>query len=622
MSWFTDAPLEEILAALPSLAPPQASPNVAQRRVVVLGGSIGGLAAAACLHAAGFSQIQVFERSSSLLRAGAGIGLDDASVAILKGLGALPSVALQRMRWTEERTPQGRVLTRQPLPYSAALYAEVQHALAALLPEGCVTYGRKATSAEVQQDGTTRVQFQEGPPATCDLLVAADGPRSAFRQHFGSSAMRFAGYFAWRGKVPMNELPERTQAALKEAYPDFGNCLYFVHRPEGGQHAVLYGLGNGLVNWLLYENRSEPLAGPGQTVAAAPKHEVEQLKSTARSRWGEGFGGVIEATPEPFVNDIYDLQDPLPSFANGSMAILGDAAHAITPHMAKGSNLALHDALALAAAAAGAADVPSMLQAYSEARTQECARCLLLSRHLGRVRSGLHPGCKSSPKDGVSFEALVRSSGLCARTLPTGELFLPVWDFLRSRLPESARGCFLRSEGTGLPRTLKRKADNIGDRSGTPMRIPPGAEPVQITCVNHISRETADVERLRRFYSTVLGLKALRRPDFGFGGAWLEIQPGIALHIIELDPDKPTAQGRHPVQDADLTDAGRLPERFIRRSHHVALTVPDIGAAKGTLEAHGVRYAENAVPGTSYVQLFFHDPDGNGVEIGNFDAML
>ena len=115
----------------------------------------------------------------------------------------------------------------------------------------------------------------------------------------------------------------------------------------------------------------------------------------------------------------------------------------------------------------------------------------------------------------------------------------------------------------------------------------------------------------------VLGFERLPRPNFGFEGVWLRL-PGSdsqALHVIEADPE---LQRKPPLLDSWLLEG--LPERHIRRSHHIALTVPDIEKARSTLQAHGLRFAENRVPGKPVVQLFLFDPDGNGVEIGNFDA--
>lgn len=110
-----------ILESIPSLVVPPANPSLPKKttmRIGIVGGSIGGLAAAACLQKAGFDNITVLERATEH-RAGAGIGLDDASVGILKGLGLemmaassskkenssekRNSITVQSMRLTEER---------------------------------------------------------------------------------------------------------------------------------------------------------------------------------------------------------------------------------------------------------------------------------------------------------------------------------------------------------------------------------------------------------------------------------------------------------------------------------------------------------------------------------------
>jgi catechol 2,3-dioxygenase-like lactoylglutathione lyase family enzyme len=157
--------------------------------------------------------------------------------------------------------------------------------------------------------------------------------------------------------------------------------------------------------------------------------------------------------------------------------------------------------------------------------------------------------------------------------------------------------------------------------------LPP--PPLAILGLNHVSFETRNVATLAAFYEHVLGLQRLERPGFGFGGAWFALgSSGLQLHLIERDPLKPTTATSGPAADsADnfLGNAGANPaalpeERFIRRSHHLALTVGNIDDAKARLEAHKVPFAMNAVPSTNVVQLFFYDCDGNGVEIGNFNA--
>ena len=113
--------------------------------------------------------------------------------------------------------------------------------------------------------------------------------------------------------------------------------------------------------------------------------------------------------------------------------MLGDAAHAITPHLGKGSNLAIQDAWALACASAGAGSVAEMLAAYSDARAPECAQTLLYSRHQGRLRNGLLVGEGGGgelerPRSAEEFEARVKSAELPTRMLPAHPAFAPLWE--------------------------------------------------------------------------------------------------------------------------------------------------------------------------------------------------
>jgi glyoxylase I family protein len=274
-----------------------------------------------------------------------------------------------------------------------------------------------------------------------------------------------------------------------------------------------------------------------------------------------------------------------------------------------------------------------MLERYSKQRVSECRNTLLLSRHLGRMRNGLPLAEAASAASAAlgaaistravliarDFEKAVRAAGLPTRTLPNGNEFAPVWQFVDKLVPPEDRGFFLeRQEVVAVPDDGRGEGENHA-------RVRPS---LAVKCLNHVSIETRDVERLRVFYSQMLGLRQLERPDFGFGGAWFQLSQGVALHIIERDPLKPgSGESEGSLLEGDSDESpqigaapSKVPEKFIRRSFHTALTVVDIDEAKRVLDEHSIRYAVNTVPGTSISQLFFYDPDGNGVEIGNFDG--
>ena len=433
--WYTKASAGEILEALPTIAVPQASASVRHLKVGIIGGSVGGLAAAACLAKAGFQDVAVFERTTAE-QSGAGISLDDASAAVLKGLGCASGLRLQKMRWIEEKTRCGATLSRQPYPFSGVLYAELVRALRSVALE--VSSGRKATAVDAVADGV-EIRFEDGAVHRCDVCIGADGPRSLVRRVVDESddgTLRFAGYSALRGTLTPRG-PE--EAALRRDFRLFSNCNCFLLGE--GAHAVLYDIGGGRANWLVYENARSPRGG-AKTTRPATGEEVARVGGEARRRWGDGLGGLIEATEDPFWTDVYDLEKPLETFRRGRVAVLGDAAHAITPHLGKGSNLALQDAFVLAACAATAADADGWLAAYSAERAGECGDALLYSRHLGRVRNGLDGG--GPPRDAATYEAAARAAGLPTAMLPAHPAFRAVRAFAEARVPEARRGFCLR----------------------------------------------------------------------------------------------------------------------------------------------------------------------------------
>ena len=107
--------------------------------------------------------------------------------------------------------------------------------------------------------------------------------------------------------------------------------------------------------------------------------------------------------------------------------------------------------------------------------------------------------------------------------------------------------------------------------------------------VHHVSINVADVEAALRFYTEVLGLgQRTDRPDFGFGGAWLDAG-GQQVHLIEAPP--PAGLGQH-----------------------FALLVGDLDATVDELRGRGVEVSDPKPVGTSR-QAFLSDPSGNLVEL-------
>ena len=121
-----------------------------------------------------------------------------------------------------------------------------------------------------------------------------------------------------------------------------------------------------------------------------------------------------------------------------------------------------------------------------------------------------------------------------------------------------------------------------------------------IESINHIARVTCDLEASTAFYRDVLGFRPIQRPDFGFPGAWL-FNYGVQIHLI-------AASGDPAIDGGDISI----------RAGHVAFHVANTDVVEELLKQHGIPYKTNYVADSNVTQLFFHDPDGNHIEIGSY----
>uniref|UniRef100_A0A0E0D469 VOC domain-containing protein n=1 Tax=Oryza meridionalis TaxID=40149 RepID=A0A0E0D469_9ORYZ len=128
--------------------------------------------------------------------------------------------------------------------------------------------------------------------------------------------------------------------------------------------------------------------------------------------------------------------------------------------------------------------------------------------------------------------------------------------------------------------------------------------------LNHVARETDDVRRLAAFYEEVLGFERVASPNYpAFQVAWLRLPgtPGVALHIIERDPAAAPA--------AVAPGAAGAPPAQLPRRHHLAFSVADYDGFLAGLKARGTDVFEKTQPDGRTRQVFFFDPDGNGLEV-------
>ncbi|MFB7614130.1 FAD-dependent monooxygenase [Kitasatospora sp. NPDC056181] len=347
----------------------------AEPRAVVIGGGIGGLAAALALHRRGVT-VTVHERAASLEPVGAGLALAPNALRALDRLGvgdrlrALatphPAVGL--------RNPSGRWLARTGTDAMEAHFGEkviavpraaVIDALADALPAGAVRTGSPAELVDRGSASRPAVVRSGDGEQDADLVVAADGIRSAsrallFPRHPGP---RYSGFTTWRTIVAE---PPRAPSAVGEVWGR--GCLVGVV-PLADGRVYVYGAA----------------LAPAGARAADGDERTELLR-----RYGDWCAPVpaLLASADPaevLRHDVWEIADPLPAHHRGRVALLGDAAHAMCPFQGQGACQAIEDAVVLAAGIAPGTDPAASLPAYTAARLSRTTAIAAGSRRIGAL---------------------------------------------------------------------------------------------------------------------------------------------------------------------------------------------------------------------------------------------
>ncbi|MFD3649461.1 FAD-dependent monooxygenase [Streptomyces cyaneofuscatus] len=358
------------------------------RHAVVAGGGIGGLAAAVALNRRGW-RVTVCERAPVLTGIGAGIVLAPNALRALDSIGLGPDV------WAGEallgpvglRTPDGTWLSRTGAgatssrhgpPARAVHRGSLIDALAAALPPGVVHLGVAVTGVDdtgnTGDRADTVVVRTSAGDLRADAVVAADGMRSVlpgqlFPRHPG---LRHAGEAGWRAVLPGFGPPPRSAAET------WGRGERFGIVP--------------LVDGRIYVYATAAV-GPGTQPA---DHHAELTRRFGA--WHDPIPALLDRVgrrnPDPvgvLHHDFYELTSPLPRLHSGRVALLGDAAHAMTPNMGQGGCQAIEDAVVVAHLLADDADVPAALAAYTEARHRRTTRISRRSRRIGELARLSHP---------------------------------------------------------------------------------------------------------------------------------------------------------------------------------------------------------------------------------------
>jgi salicylate hydroxylase len=354
------------------------------KKILIVGAGLGGLAAASCLMRAGFD-VEVYEQAPALGEVGAGIQMSANPMHVLRHLGleeAVLRLGVQPGAYVFRLHDTGEVIQDFPLaaehqrqhgaPYVQLHRADLHELLASAarnLKPDLIRLSRRATGFSETDRGVT-LHFSDGASVEGDILVGADGLKSTIaRQIVGEIPASYTGDAAWRITVPVERLPR-----------PFLPPVMSVFMGPGG-HAVCYYLrGGALLNFV----------GIIETELASEESWTQKFPWELLKKDYDGWHPAIQTIIDAADRDQcyrWSLHNrpPVRNWSTGRATILGDAAHATLPYLAQGAAMAIEDGAVLTRALQQSDDIAAGLDLYQRNRVDRTARIVETSTQNRRL---------------------------------------------------------------------------------------------------------------------------------------------------------------------------------------------------------------------------------------------
>lgn len=347
--------------------------------VLIVGGGIGGLAAALAAVRAG-RQVHLVEQAPAFGEIGAGLQLGPNALRAFDRLGVYDAVARSAVfpaRGVVRDAVDGSLLTvlefgekfraRYGYPYVVAHRRDVLDALLeACRNEPRIVLENDRTVVAVRESpDAAEVEFAEGETYRASILVGADGIRSRVRQLVDDSEPTFSGHVAHRGAIAVEDVPG--DIAQDEVLLWIGPGMHLMQYPV--RSGTMY---NQVAVYERPAGQHEP-DGDATEFAAAFASACEPVRAS------------VELLDTSRAWPVFD-RTPLAGWSTERSVLIGDAAHAMLQYLGQGACQALEDALELGAALEAYPDDQALaFKAYEEVRRPVASRCQVVARPWGAL---------------------------------------------------------------------------------------------------------------------------------------------------------------------------------------------------------------------------------------------
>lgn len=359
----------------------------------IVGGGIGGMAAAAVLQSIGVD-VTVFEQSRTIGEIGAGLTLTPNSVRLLRTLpGVMEQIDRSGARLGPEsayRRKDGAVVAPLLIEDSSGLNgsygmhrADLLAILAGQVLDSRVLTNTRFDAVRSTPDGPT-VVTSDGSEHRFDLLVGADGIHSTVRAVVAEpDDIEHSGVIAYRGLISLDRLP---------GWPADVSDLWM----GDGKHFLTYPVRSGsLLNYVGFVpsgwEAPESWSAPG---------DVGTLREAFKG-WDPRIRQLLDQVDATYWWSLNDRR-PLDRWSRGAVTVIGDAAHPMLPHLGQGANQAIEDAFVLADCLAGGitpGGVPAALAHYEWLRRPRATMIQRVARETGQRFDGQGEFSEGSQRD-------------------------------------------------------------------------------------------------------------------------------------------------------------------------------------------------------------------------------
>ncbi|KAF8217130.1 salicylate hydroxylase [Mycena galopus ATCC 62051] len=385
-------------------------------RVVICGAGIGGLTLAVALSQYPDIEVELYEAATTLTQVGAGVGIFPRPWKIIQLLGLEKDL----LETTELKPVQGPVpafnwrkgdqqdgFAFATLVTNGSLItlhrADFQGVLLKALPKSWrVNCSKRLQTYTQQKSGPTELVFEDGSRSFCDVLVGADGLKSATRTRFlteRANWMQVRGRWkesadiesciepVWSGTIAYRALiPAERLKTVAPGHPVLTTPTQYLGK---GGHIIAYPISHGkMINFVAFISRHdlENTKFDGPWVGSSDPSEFAAMFA----HWEPEVQALIQCVDQTLKWAIHTVK-PLTSFVSGHTVLIGDAAHAMTPYQGSGAGQAIEDAYILATVLGHGRttreNIPCALHIFDEIRRPEAIRVAEASRLNGRYFS-------------------------------------------------------------------------------------------------------------------------------------------------------------------------------------------------------------------------------------------